>query len=175
MARHKETPRQKLISMMYLVLTAMLALNVSREVINGYSAVNDSVLATIKNFLQVRKNTYTNFEKEYALNKAEVKPFLDKAKVAMHLSDGMRSYIAGMRDELVAATERIPLDSAKHRVFQDLKKKDNYTIPTNFLIGSLENGSAGKARDLKQKIIAYRHSMEQVKELIDVAEADASN
>ncbi|MDP4276368.1 MAG: gliding motility protein GldM [Bacteroidota bacterium] len=159
MARHKETPRQKLISMMYLVLTAMLALNVSREVINGYSAVNDSVLATIKNFVQVRKNTYTNFEKEYALNKAEVKPFLDKAKVAMHLSDGMRAYIANVRNELVAATERIPLDSAKHRTFQELKKKDNYTIPTNFLIGSLENGSAGKARELKQKIIAYRHSM----------------
>ena len=38
-----ETPRQKMISMMYLVLTAMLALNVSAQILNGYALVNDSM------------------------------------------------------------------------------------------------------------------------------------
>ena len=38
-----ETPRQKMISMMYLVLTAMLALNVSAQILNGYSLVDKSM------------------------------------------------------------------------------------------------------------------------------------
>ncbi|MDP4276708.1 MAG: gliding motility protein GldM [Bacteroidota bacterium] len=159
MARHKETPRQKLISMMYLVLTAMLALNVSREVINGYSAVNDSVLSTNQNLVQQRSNVLANFKKEYALNEIEVKPFLEKAKVAIRLSAEMSSYIANLRDELISVTERIPLAEARRTSFGSLKKKDNYTIPTNYLIGSLEDGSAGKAQELKQKMMTYRRQM----------------
>ena len=42
-----ETPRQKMISMMYLVLTAMLALNVSAQILNGYALVNDSMKKSI--------------------------------------------------------------------------------------------------------------------------------
>ena len=36
MAGAKETPRQKLISLMYLVFITMLALNVSKEVLAGF-------------------------------------------------------------------------------------------------------------------------------------------
>jgi len=46
MAGQKETPRQRMISMMYLVLTAMLALNVSKDVLTGFQVVNDSVVLT---------------------------------------------------------------------------------------------------------------------------------
>ena len=38
-----ETPRQKMIGMMYLVLTAMLALNVSTDILNGFTMVDDSL------------------------------------------------------------------------------------------------------------------------------------
>ena len=36
MAHGKETPRQKMIGMMYLVLTALLALNVSKEAVEAF-------------------------------------------------------------------------------------------------------------------------------------------
>ena len=42
-----ETPRQKMISMMYIVLTAMLALNVSTDVLNGFTLVQDSLNKTL--------------------------------------------------------------------------------------------------------------------------------
>ena len=44
MAGFKETPRQKMIGMMYLVLTAMLALNVSKEILEAFKIVNESLL-----------------------------------------------------------------------------------------------------------------------------------
>ena len=42
-----ETPRQKMIGMMYLVLTAMLALNVSTDVLNAFKLVDDSLHSTL--------------------------------------------------------------------------------------------------------------------------------
>ena len=50
MAGYKETPRQKMIAMMYLVLTALLALNVSVEILNAFLVVNDSMETTNKVF-----------------------------------------------------------------------------------------------------------------------------
>jgi len=41
MAGGKETPRQKMIGMMYLVLTALLALNVSKEIVIAFITLND--------------------------------------------------------------------------------------------------------------------------------------
>ena len=49
-----ETPRQKMIGMMYLFLTAMLALNVSREVLESFVLVNQSLTNTTEIF--VKKN-----------------------------------------------------------------------------------------------------------------------
>lgn len=159
MAGHKETPRQRMINMMYLVLTAMLALNVSRDVINGFGVVNDSVLLTNKNFKGQSEGAYANLEKEYMLNQIEVGPFWDKAKDAMRLSANMIAYITNLRDNLIAVTEQIPLDSAKIIDFDNLKKKEDYTTPTRYLIGLAEDGSKGRARALKNKIIAYKDSI----------------
>lgn len=145
--------------MMYLVLTAMLALNVSKEVLDGFTVVNDNVQLTNKDFEKKRMGTYANFEKEYALNKEEVGPFLDKSKKAMSLSAEMVKYIENLRDELISVTEKIPLDSARVMPLNRLKKKDNYTEPTRILIGDSEDGSKGKARELKKKIIEYRKKM----------------
>ncbi|MCD4724472.1 MAG: hypothetical protein K8R63_06475 [Bacteroidales bacterium] len=46
MAGYKETPRQKMIAMMYLVLTALLALNVSKQILDAFLVVNKSMLTT---------------------------------------------------------------------------------------------------------------------------------
>ena len=50
MAGYKETPRQKMIGMMYLVLTALLALNVSKEIMDAFLVVNESMETTNENF-----------------------------------------------------------------------------------------------------------------------------
>jgi gliding motility-associated protein GldM len=162
MAGHKETPRQKLIGMMYLVLTAMLALNVSRQVLEGYSAVNDSLVSTNESFGPKREGAYANLEKEFNLNQIEVGPFWDKAKVAMKLSTEMVQYIEGLRTDVIAQTEGIPIDSARVLTVSRFKKKDNYTIPTSILIGPLEDGSKGRAKDLAQKVLEYRKKMIQL-------------
>ena len=67
MAGYKETPRQKMIAMMYLVLTALLALNVSKEVLDAFVVVNESVVRTNLTFSQKINDSYTKFERSFQL------------------------------------------------------------------------------------------------------------
>ena len=43
MAGAKETPRQRMIGMMYIVLTAMLALNVSKSILDAFVAIEENI------------------------------------------------------------------------------------------------------------------------------------
>ncbi len=159
MAGTKETPRQKMIAMMYLVLMALLALNVSKDVINAFIVVNESITSSNENASQKLRDIYSNFEKNYQVNKIKVKPFWDKAKEARILSNEMVDYVKNVKYELISLTEGIPLDSAKIIPATELEKKDNNTIPTNYFIGGFNKDATGKAKELKEKIIEYRNKM----------------
>jgi hypothetical protein len=80
MAGYKETPRQKMIGMMYLVLTALLALNVSVEILNAFLVVNDSMETTNKTFNGKTEDYYSRFEAAYTKDPVKVGPYWEKAK-----------------------------------------------------------------------------------------------
>ncbi len=159
MAGYKETQRQKMIAMMYLVLIALLALNVSKDVINAFIVVDENIIESNENLSQKLQDIYVNFEKNYQLNQIKVQPFWKKAEEAKLLSAEMIKYINNVRYELISKTEGISLDSAKNTSVRELKKKDNYTIPTNYFLGKSDDGSDGVAKKLKDKINEYRQKM----------------
>ncbi|RLD66783.1 MAG: gliding motility protein GldM, partial [Bacteroidetes bacterium] len=63
MGHGKESPRQKMIGMMYLVLTALLALNVSAEVLNAFILVDNSLRTSTANSEKKNNSVYTEFSK----------------------------------------------------------------------------------------------------------------
>ena len=71
MAGGKLSPRQKMINMMYLVLTALLALNVSKEVLNSFFEVNLSILKTSDALDDKNDETYSDFEQVQNKKKVE--------------------------------------------------------------------------------------------------------
>ncbi len=144
---------------MYLVMTSLLALNVSKDVINAFVVVNENIVTTNKNFSNKLDDVYTDFEKNYQFNKLKVAPFWEKAQQARLLSEEMEEYVRNVRYELISMTEGVSLDSAKLLSVVDLKKKDNNTIPTNYFIGNGDDGSGGKAMELKERLVAYRNQM----------------
>ena len=95
-------PRQKMINMMYLVLTALLALNVSAEILNAFKTVNNSI--TTSNMVVTDKNnlTYSAFEK--ALNdpqtKANAEIWSPKARQIQRISSDMYNTLNGMKQLL---------------------------------------------------------------------------
>ena len=77
MASGKMTPRQKMINMMYLVLTALLALNVSKEVLNSFFEVNLGIVKTTNGLDKKNTETYAAFED--ATNQEKVKNYKNLA------------------------------------------------------------------------------------------------
>ena len=97
MAGGKETPRQKMIGMMYLVLTALLALNISKEVLNGFVKVENSLQDTQHTLKGKVAETLTTLEVKYAQNKEKVGPFMDKARDVRERSDNLVNYITQLK------------------------------------------------------------------------------
>jgi gliding motility-associated protein GldM len=101
MALPKE-PRQKMINMMYLVLTALLALNVSSEILNAFVTVNGSILKSNDLIAEKNKGTYAAFAAELAdpQTKAKAEIWAPKAKEVEKYSSELFSYIEGLKAEL---------------------------------------------------------------------------
>ena len=64
MAGFKETPRQKMIGMMYLVYTALLAMNVSKDILDAFDTVNTGVQDTNITLMQQISQRYATFEED---------------------------------------------------------------------------------------------------------------
>jgi gliding motility-associated protein GldM len=156
MAGYKETPRQKMIGMMYLVLTALLALNVSVEILNAFMVVNDSMETTNKTFSTKTSDYYTRFESAFTKDPVKVGPYWEKAKAARKLSDEMKDYLTTVKFEAIAASEAIPMDSAKVRPLYLMKSRDKYNETTKYFIGKPEDGSSGKAKEMHDKIAKFK-------------------
>jgi hypothetical protein len=85
MAGGKETPRQKMIGMMYLVLTALLALNVSKQVLEAFAAIEDNTQRSNENlYLKGQESKSTLINEVQTLN--EPKDQAKKEKVKTYLS-----------------------------------------------------------------------------------------
>ena len=125
MAGAKETPRQKMIGMMYLVLTALLALNISKEVLNGFVKVENS-LRTTQGTLNAKVNeTSAELETKYLQNQEKVKPFYDKAQQVNASSTELISYITEMKARIMAASSGDYDDAGELAVDKYIGKDDN--------------------------------------------------
>lgn len=155
-----ETPRQRMIGMMYLVLTAMLALNVSKEVLHAFNTVNESIAVTNTNFESKVESVYAIINKGYMANKEKMQETYDKAQLAKKYSMETIDYINNLKYNLLMVCEGIDLETAKKIDKNTLliKKLDEYTAPTDFFISS-SDGYKGRAHELKLKLEAYKKSM----------------
>ena len=81
------SPRQKMINLMYVVLMAMLALNVSNEVLNGFSIVEESLKRTTENATKENQTVYDDFAEQMKKNPQKVKQWYDKSQQVKKMSD----------------------------------------------------------------------------------------
>src|SRR5574344_165081 len=95
-----ETPRQKMINMMYLVLTAMLALNVSKEVLNAFKVVDLSLMKTYNSFDKKNASLVSDFDFAYQQNQGKVGKWRDLAKEVQKKTDDLVNYIVETKEIL---------------------------------------------------------------------------
>ncbi|MEA3505130.1 MAG: gliding motility protein GldM [Bacteroidota bacterium] len=159
MAAYKETPRQKMIGMMYLVLTALLALNVSVEILNAFIVVNESMETTNVKMEEKIGGTYSKFEQQYEINKNKVGEYWAKAQQARTEAKEFRDYITKMKYEIISLCENKPIAEIKNVPLGEIKGRDKYDQTTNYFVPNTENLKKGKANELKKKFLQYRENM----------------
>ena len=183
-----ETPRQKMITMMYLVYTAMLALNVSAQVVDGFKTVGSAMTKSNENLQVKLDDTYANFEAALENSKDKVQADYDKAQEVRRLSAEMGNYIDSLQYVLMAkisptAEIHPDLDNPKYSYkmsvvnddnspnFDSIKKAidiagfrwlkmDELHESTNLF--SSESGKGGKGIELKNKIIDYKRKIKEI-------------
>ena len=101
MAHGKETPRQKMIGMMYLVLTAMLALNVSKDILDAFVLVDDGLTKTTENFSAKNQLIYNEFGKLAVTNPQKVKEWKDKADKVQRKANELYDYIQSLKARII--------------------------------------------------------------------------
>jgi gliding motility-associated protein GldM len=102
MALPKE-PRQKMINMMYLVLTALLALNVSSEILNAFKTVNNSL--TKSNAIIDESNTAIAGQLKEMMNDPNLREraaiWQPKANEALAITGEASKYINDLKQQLL--------------------------------------------------------------------------
>ncbi len=159
MAGGKLSPRQKMISLMYLVLMALLALNVSKDILDAFVLINTSLESTVNNYGEKNDALYADFNAAKQFDPIKVTPFWKKAQIAKEASKELVSYVKEIQSQLIEATEKVTKVEADTLQLQYVNGKDNYDVPTNIMIGQSEDGSAGLARALKDELNSYRAQM----------------
>lgn len=142
-----ETPRQKMIGMMYLVLTAMLALNVSNSILEGFTMVDNSLHTTIES-ADVRNNAlYSSFQSLFDKNPDKVRKWLEEAKKVKAKSEDLYNYIQKFKVDIIKlADEKNANDSAW---VKQIKAKDNSDKSALYAL------QQGNGKILSQKINEY--------------------
>ena len=116
------SPRQKMINLMYVVLMAMLALNVSTEVLNGFSVVEESLNRTTANSAKENASIYNDFNDQMKLNPSKVKAWYDKANLVKQMSDSIYNFA----QELKKLTEMLgKVSEQSERLTRDSEEMEN--------------------------------------------------
>lgn len=148
MALPKE-PRQKMINLMYLVLTALLALNVSAEIINAFKVVDNSLTSTNTVVNASTATIIKSFEEKMTdpTTMEKAKMWKPKADQAVALSKGIYEYIDGLKLKLKVAAGFDPSDP------NSTFKEDN----TNFTSQIFVKNKVGDT--LLQKLTEYKKAL----------------
>jgi gliding motility-associated protein GldM len=106
MAGNNLSPRQKMIGMMYLVLTAMLALNVSKEVLDAFQKINGGIVKTTQNFNSKNDEVYSSFVSAAETNEAKAGPWRDKAFSVKAKADKIVDDIQRLKFDMVMLSDK---------------------------------------------------------------------
>ncbi len=155
MAHEKLSPRQKMIGMMYLVLTAMLALNVSKEAVEAFKRVDQGLTQTVANYAIKNNLIYSEFDRADAENHAKAGKYKTAAYEVKQRADEVFTFIQGLKIEIINKAEGPENLAVKGQEvnIEEVKRIDDTNIPSEILVGANQNG---KANDLKALLNEYR-------------------
>ncbi len=161
-------PRQLMINLMYLVLTAMLALNVSAEIINAFFLIDKGITGSNKVFDTSNASTMEVLSKNADQDLSKYQKLVDAAKEVNAISKDFHSYVENLREGMVKATNGYyPETDKDHPGFpKGYKDKD---VTTRVLV------EEKKGEELRTRILGDRDKILAIINKLNGAEGTAIN
>ncbi len=163
MAGNKETPRQRMIGMMYLVLTALLALNVSKEIVNAFIRLNDKIEDSNAILESKLSQDYDKFKFAMAVKETKVnaQKWNEKALAIKTKAEKEIMYLLNETNSLLQETEgkdsKWLVDdkrtgNVKLRSLMDVEAKDNYDAATRLFVGGDPTAPVERGQQLRNRL-----------------------
>lgn len=140
------SPRQKMINLMYIVLTAMLALNVSSDVLNGFTQVEEGLKRTNTNVEERNAGILASLEAFAAQNPDKGRRWYDKATEVRRVTDGIYHRIDSLKRLIVIEADGSDAD------VDNIQNRDNLEAASVVMLAGTKSRGAALRRDLD----AYR-------------------
>lgn len=148
-SNNPNSPRQRMINLMYLVFIAMMALNVSSEVLDGFELVEGSLRISIDNSSHRNEIVANELETYYQSNPEKVKEWYDKANQVKTASDSLYNYVQELKTRIaqVADGEEADVNNIEH--------KDDLEAASRVMLAPVK----GEGKNLREAIDTYRTLM----------------
>lgn len=146
------SPRQKMINLMYLVFIAMLALNVSVEVLDGFKLVDDSLGNTSGTMLERNRLIMDELETYHAQNPEKAGEWYRKGMQVRSMSDSLTQYIGELKLRMVREA-----DGRKANI-NNIKNKDDLEAASVVMLSPVN----GEGKKFRSAIDTYRDSVVQL-------------
>ena len=142
-------PRQKMINMMYLVLTAMLALNVSAEILNAFKTVNDSLEKTNTVVNNSTNTIIASFQEKMTdpTTAEKARLWYPKAEQVVAQSKTISDYIEGLKNQILKNADFNPAEG------DSSYKMDNLDVATRLMVDQ------GAGKTLLKNLTDYKASI----------------
>jgi len=146
------SPRQKMINLMYVVLMAMLALNVSSEVLDGFSIVEESLRRTTANSSAENQALFGDFEAQMKKNPEKVKQWFEKASAVKQMSDSLYDMAQELKLAIVREADGSDAD------LENIKNKEDLEAANQVMLAP----GVGKGKALYDAINSFRNRILQM-------------
>lgn len=148
-SNNPNSPRQKMINLMYLVFIAMMALNVSSEVLDGFELVEDGLRTTIENTSNRNDIIAEEISTYYKSNPDKALEWYERSKQVKKESDELYDYIQWLKVQIVK------LADGEEGDVMNINAKDNLEAASNVMLSAIN----GQGKKLREQMDTYRTMM----------------
>lgn len=138
-------PRQLMINLMYIVLTALLALNVSAEILNAFLTMDKSIVESSEIVAQSNRQMLAAINQQ-AEAYSQFEPLSKKAEKAVSVSEVFYQYVSDLKQEIIEKSGGLD----EKELPKGIKDKD---ITTRMLV------EEGRGDELEKRIITLRSEL----------------
>lgn len=146
--KQKVSPRQKMINLMYVLLMAMLAMNVSSDVLNGFTLVDESLSRSTENASTQNETLYSSFADMMEKNPEKVREWFEKASGVKTMSDSLYNYADRLKVNIAREADGENAD------YRNLENREDLEASTYVMLSGSKEGNK-----LYEFINEYRNYM----------------